>query len=991
LIRSSYRSVARCLLSACALLLLAGSAGAPLEAQYYGNGPQFSGEGFGKNKIQYRDFDWEIYRSPHFNVYYYKAEEAQLQKVVSFAESAYDQLARDFNFQIKDPVPLIFYSTHSAFEQNNIILNFIPEGIGAFASPVRFRMVLPIDMPDPELMQLILHELTHIFQYHMLFQGSLAKAVATAPPTWFMEGMASYMAKDETQRDKMFLRDAVVNDRIPSVTGANFGGFFAYRFGHSVFDFIEERWGKEGFLDFIYEIRNTIGSRVDRAVERAFRMKPEDFDLEFRRWLRRKYLPQLVATGEPSDFGRVFRIQEGRPASEVISPTASPSGDLVAAFTVYSGEIDVALFDTQTRRLVRNITAGFSDEYQYLVGQELALGRKMGRDMDFSPDGNTIAVFAKREKGRSLLLLDVLNGGIRQIVDMADLEQQTAPAWSPDGTKIAFSAWKNGQFDIFLLDVESRTITNFTNDDLFDGAPDFSPDGRSVVYISVTGDGFAKLFRSEVGNPAQRFQVTTGESNENDPVYSPDGRRIYFTSDRDGADNIFGLDLAKGEIRQYTNVVTGAFMPTVLREAEAGEDEGKERLVYTGFWKGNFDLYVTDLEEPVDDPQIVEIPVEPTSPENVARFEPDIQVTVDDANKENYGGYKFFLEDARSVVGVDTDQTVLGQIILSFSDYLGDRRVFAALSSVESFSNFNILYADLSRRWQWQVLLFDDRSYYLTRDFVREDTRPFQREQKAYQITGAVGSIVYPFTFYQRAEFGVGYIYREIAYPLLEIGRDPLEPVEFVTFTDDFPLIQGALVGDSAIFANYGAVGGRRWRLDLQYGPNLGGADGEDSTLFASADIDVRQYIPVTRRSNLALRGFAGISGGERPTPFRFGGLDTLRGTRFYEFSGDRAFFANIEYRFPLIDLIATPLFAFQGVRGVIFFDVGGAWYNDFEEFDFYNSDEGRLEDATAAYGAGVTVRFIGIDLNWDFARVTKFADDEESNFETSFWIGTRF
>ncbi|HKV12811.1 MAG TPA: hypothetical protein VJ725_32000, partial [Thermoanaerobaculia bacterium] len=863
-------------------------------------------------------------------------------------------------------------------------------GIGAFASPVRFRMVLPIDLPDPELMQLVLHELTHIFQYHMLFQGSLAKAIATAPPTWFMEGMASYMAKDETQRDKMFLRDAVVNDRIPSVTQANFAGFFAYRFGHAVFDFVEERWGRDGFLDFIYEIRNTIGSRVDRAVERAFKMKPEDFDAEFRRWLRKKYLPQLVETGEPGDFGRVFRLQEGRPASEVTSPTASPSGDLVAAFTVYSGEVDISLFNTQTRRLVRNLTEGFTNEYQYLVAQELALGRKMGRDIDFSPDGNTLAVFAKREKGRSLVLLDVLNGGIRQIIDMGDIEQQTAPSWSPDGRTIAFSGWKGGQFDIFLLDVESRTITNFTNDDIFDGAPDYSPDGRSLIYVSVTGNGFAKIFRSEVGNPGQRFQITAGESNENDPIYSPDGRRIYFTSDRAGAENIFGLDVAKGEIRQYTDVVTGAFMPTVLPAAPAGDDAGKERLVYTGFWKGNFDLYVTDLDEPVEDPQTVEVPVEPTSPEGVPRFEPDIQVSIDEANKEKYGGYKFFLEDAQSVVGVDADQTLLGQIILTFSDYLGDKRIFAALSSVESFSNFNILYADLSDRLQWQVLLFDDRSYYLGRDFIRQD-RPFERLQQEYQVTGAIGSIVYPFTFYQRAEFGVGYIYRKLALPLRQPGQDPFEPVEFVEFSDDFPLIEGALVGDSTIFANYGAVGGRRWRLDLQYGPNLGGGDGEDSTLFASADLDVRQYIPITRRSNLALRGFAGIAGGERPTPFRFGGLDTLRGTRFYQFTGDRAFFANIEYRFPLIDVIATPVFVFQGVRGNLFFDVGGAWYDDLEEFDFYDSDEGRLVDAVASYGFGLTVRFVGLDLNWDFARVTQFADDEEGGFETSFWIGTRF
>ena len=283
---------------------------APLYSQDYGGGALIAGSGFSKNKIQYRDFKWEIYHSPHFNLYYYQEEKPQLQKVVSFAESAYDKLSREFNFQIKEPVPLIYYATHSAFEQNNVLLNFIPEGVGAFASPARFRMVLPIDVPDPELFQLISHELTHIFQYHMLFQGSLAKAVATGPPTWFMEGMASYMAKDESQRDRMYLRDAVVNDRIPSVARGEVEGFFAYRFGHAVFDFIEERWGREGFLDFIYEVRNTIGSRVDRAIKRTFKIEPEDFDIEFRRWLRKKYLPQLVQTGEPSDFGHIFRVDQ---------------------------------------------------------------------------------------------------------------------------------------------------------------------------------------------------------------------------------------------------------------------------------------------------------------------------------------------------------------------------------------------------------------------------------------------------------------------------------------------------------------------------------------------------------------------------------------------------------------------------------------------------------------------------------------------------------
>lgn len=970
MIRSSLRRlpIALALLGASLLPLR------PLAAQ--AGGPQWYGEGFGKNKIQYRDFTWRIYHSPHFNVYYYPGEEAQLQKVVSFAESAYDRLSRDFNFQIKDPVPLIYYATHSAFEQNNIILNFIPEGVGAFASPARFRMVLPIDMPDPELMELILHELTHIFQYHMLFQGSLAKAVATTPPAWFMEGMASYMAKDESSRDKMFLTDAVVNDSLPSIR-QDFGGFFAYRYGHALFDFIEERWGRDGFLDFIYEIRNTIGSRVDRAVERTFKLEPEEFDLEFRRWLRRKYLPELVETGEPSDFGRLFRIEDEAQAWET-SPAASPSGDLVAAISSFRNETDVVLFDAEKRTFLRNLTRGYTNEFQYLVAQEQALGRELGRDLAFSPDGNYIAVFAKRERGRSLVLLDVLNGGIHRIYDINEIEQQLSPAWSPDGRKIAFSGFKDGQFDIFLLDVESGTFTNFTKDATYDGAPTFSPDGRSVVLVSVVGEGYGKLFRIPVDQPGRRYQITTGNSNDNDPVYSPDGKRLYFTSDRDGRENIFSLDLASGELRQYTDVVTGAFMPTVLREGD-----GEERLVFTGYWKGVMDLYVTDVDKTVRDPETLQIATEPAQEDKLLQFEPDIQVTLDPANQEGYGGLKYFLEGADSYLGVDDDQNYIGRILLTFSDYLGDRRILVDMSSVESFANFNVLYADLSDRLQWQVRLFDDRSFFVLSDEV---TGRSQRLRTAFQLTGAIGSIIYPFTFYTRAELGTGYVYRKYL---------DLEPVfneetgeisaRLVDIQDDFPLLQGALVGDSARFAPWGAVSGRRWRLDAIYAPDLD----ESGTLFNTVDIDVRQYIPVTQRSNIALRGFAGVSDGNRTNPFFFGGMDTVRGTRFRDLAGDRAFFANVEYRFPLIDVIATPVLLFQGVRGVLFFDIGGAWYDKIQDFELYDEDEGRLQDAVAAYGWGVTLRFLGMDLNWDFARLWDFK--EQGDFRTSFWIGTRF
>ncbi|HSM14986.1 MAG TPA: hypothetical protein VLA66_13045, partial [Thermoanaerobaculia bacterium] len=797
---------------------------------------------FGKNKIQYREFDWKIYHSPHFDVYYYEAEEQLLEKVVSFAESAYDRLSRDFDFQIQKPVPLIFYATHSAFEQNNIILNFIPEGIGAFASPARNRMVLPVDLPDGELFQLIMHELTHVFQYSILFQDRLGRGIrSTAAPQWFMEGMASYMAKDEGTSDKMYLRDAVVNDRIPSILQRGVSGFLAYRFGHAAFDYIEERWGEDGFRDFLYEYRNTIGSRPERALERALKVDPEDFDLDFRRWLRKKYLPELVATGEPSDFGRPFRDEKGA-IQIAISPAASPSGDLVAALAVTRGDLDIVLYDARKRRAIANLSKGYTGKYQYIVSQYVTSKPRMGRDLAFSPDGNSLAVFVKRERGRSLVLFDVLRREVDRVIDM-DVEQQHGPAFSPDGRKVAFAGNLTGQFDIFEMDLESGEIVNLTADERYDGAPVYSPDGTSLVYSSVVGEDWAQLYRLDLSDTSRRDPLTRGEWSDRDAVFSEDGSWLYFTSDRSGADNIWGLELATGTTLQFTNAVTGCMMPTVVK----GE-EGEDRLVYAGFWKGGFDLYMTDINQPLGEAQAAPLAGEEEQAEEPLPFEPDIRVTLDEANTEEYGGFKLFLEDAGGSLGVTDDQLFLGYGYLMFSDYLGDRRLNVLLSAVDTFSDFDISYVNLSKRWYWGARLFDSRDYFAYRNPI--DGRLF-REQ-TYRQTALYGFMGYPFTLYHRVDFGIGALSRE--YDLFFVVNDPdtgQPEIRVESFKDDFvPLVQASLTGDSTLFSGVGPVSGGRWKLDSQY---LWDTDG-GGTLDWRTTVDVRRYLQLTQRSNFALR-----------------------------------------------------------------------------------------------------------------------------------------
>jgi Tol biopolymer transport system component len=961
---------------------------------------------FGQNKIVYDKFNWHIYHSTHFDFYFYDEEKPSLQRVVDNAESAYLNLSQKFNYQISKKIPLIFYASHSEFEQTNVDLNFISEGVGAFAEPARNRMVLPVDMSDDKLNQLITHELTHIFEYEILFQGKLGKTIAANPPTWLMEGLASFMAQDEDSRDRMVLRDAVVNDRVPEIT-KNPQGYFAYRFGHAVFKFMQEKYGWEGLRDFIYEYRNTLGNTVDKALKRAFDVPPDEFDSRFRTWLRKQYLPALVAKGEPQEYGEPFKIGQDIYSNE-ISPVPSPSGDLLAAFTTYKEDVDVVLFNIPERKMLKNLTSGYTSRYEYPIAQAFTTGPVMGRDLAFAPNGDQVAMFVKHERGRDLLLINALSGEIVRTVPM-EVGQQLSPAYSPDGKKIAFAGQARNQADIYLYDVDSGKITNLTNDRFFDGAPVFSPDGKSIVYSS-TVDTYSKLFRIDLANPSQRYQLTTGNWNDIDAWFTPDGKRIFFSSDkqtgrnileastiletnenqakREGdtppadptnfsAFNIYSLNLENGDLLQYTDVIGGCFTPVIF----SGQNN-RERMVFASYYKGDWRLFSTPTDRPLHAAEKTLLPSAPVQAEARSTFHPESEFVIDEDKIEKRHGFKLFVDDVDVNAGVSSDQLFVSRSVIYMSDMLGDRRFIAALDSVSSFSNFDFLYFDMQRRANWGFRVFDNRSFFTAPNF---QTDRIERIRQDYRETGAIGLLSYPFNRYHRLDVGAGYMSRMIAYPFqLEDGS-----IAFLERKDNFPLISSTFTGDSTSFKFFGPVSGRRYELSATYAPDLN----RHGTLSADYSMDWREYYQLSSRTLLAARVFGAYSSGNFPNFYYFGGLNTLRGYDFRSIVGNRAAFANFEFRFPLIDILATPILAFQQVRGELFFDIGAANFNGIsldtgERFKFM--DGGRLKDGRSSVGWGLSFNFLGLELHWDFAKRYDLKNTDGRS-RTSFWIGETF
>jgi hypothetical protein len=981
------RPAARTRVSLAVCLLAAVALATPASAQFI---PYY-----GKNKVAYDSFAWRVYKSPHFEVYYYPEFEQHLSRVVSYLESAYQKVSSALKHELESPVPVVFYKTHSEFEQTNLYPTFVPEGVAAFAEPVRGRMVLPIDEPPDKLQGLITHELTHVFEFDIIPRNLVQRNV----PLWVDEGLADYMREIWDPLDLMSIRDAAVTDQIPRMSREEDFAYVSnprlvYNLGHAVFEFIEARYGKEGIRQFLYTFRkNIVGGGIEDIYAQAFRIRPEEFDEAFDKWLKERFKP-FRDKQRPSDYGKDLAPDSEKTSySQVYAFAPSPSGEIVAALTGNrgEGEADLILLSTRDGAVMENLTKGYTEKFENITFNDDFVA---GRTIAFDPRGDTIAFFARKGKRRSLFLVSVLTGKIIKRVSM-ELDQAQSPALLPDGRRALLAGIKEGVSDIYLLDLETGETKNLTNDSFYDRDPQISPDGTLVVYTRRIS-GHDKIYVMPLGDPGKKTQLTFGTYDDVAPIFSPDGSRIYYSSTEDDEIyNIRSLDLKTGVIRQYTDALGGTMTPAVL------PGRGSDRVAFISYFKGEYRLQTLDTAEPLKE---VEQDIAPSA--EIADFMPDVVHQVVAENKRKKRTFeKLFLEGRPPLnVGVTSSGDFFGGSQVALADVLGDHNFMFTAISVREFRSYEGTYLNLSRRLHWGVNAFDITQFFyaspynLTPDYSRLGAFATQR------YSGAVALAQYPLDKFRRIELqaGVLRVAEQFENPFAEEQarqQAALLGVPYFLNNGSIAPISLNFVGETTRFREFGPLSGHTFLIGLQTAPPINGLLSRHTV-----DVDVRKYFRLGQGTVFALRGKAFKSGGQNPDIFYFGGNMELRGFPYRGLVGNEGFFANVELRIPLIDIMKTPLGILGPVRGTLYGGVGGAKFKG-QPYDFATHDPGisylgdpifgepvsglRLVDGRASYGVGLQMFFLGYPMHFDWTRITDLKTASPWRFD--FWIGYDF
>ncbi len=964
--------------------------------------------------MQYRSFEFRVLPTEHFDIYYYP-EEAEAARLVSrMAERWYARLSRFFTHELRGRQALILYAAPAHFRQTNAIEGAIGEGTGGATDALKRRIVLPMAGSLADTDHVLGHELVHAFQFDMTGadprESEFALPGILQYPLWFAEGMAEYLSLGPLDaQTAMWMRDAALTERLPHVKDLNHPKLFPYRWGHAFWAFIGARYGDRAVASLL---RSAAHPRFDMSgLAAQLGTDPDGLTEDWHRSILEAIRGAEVDLPSLTSQPRRLLSEENGGGRINVGPKVSPDGTRVAFFSERDRlSVDLYLANTTTGRIERKLLGSATDPHFDSLQFLYSAGA-------WRPDGRQLVITAVRRGRPALAFVDPKNGRITREIVLDDLDDALGPAWSPDGRTLVLSGNRGGLTDLYLVEVASGVVTALTSDPFADLEPTFTPDGRTVVFVTERFStdlewlrpGPLRLARMAIATkevqPIQAF--LTGKHLS--PQVSADGRHVTFVAEPDGVSNLYRIGIDGGPVSRLTAFATGiagiaASSPTLSIATTT------DRLVFSVFERDGHALYVLDEADVV-----AMVPPAPSS-RSAAALTPEAAAGRP-ASLSNFvtGDVTRLLNDsahglpppgivAESApyerplsLDIVTQPTITagvnsfggfvgGSIGALFSDMLGDRvlGVGAQVSGDIADLGAQLLYISRRHRWNWAAVLeqVPYRIGYLSWvDDPSAGTTTLSEIIDRQTFRGGSMMTAYPFSRSTRFELGAGAhavsftrrirdrVYDTESEELLE-RRDSKSTLEQSL---NLATLTGALVHDTSLFGAISPVLGRRYRLEVT------GTRG--SLRYTTAVVDWRQYLMPVRPVTLAFRVMhVGRYGGDAEhrqlaqlyaghqalvhgygfgsfAPGECTAFDPDRCRVFDRLMGSRVALANAEIRAPLLGLLRGEIDygSYVPLEIAAFFDAGVAWSSGSSP-----SFAGGTRDLVRSYGAAIRANIFG-------------------------------
>lgn len=809
--------------------------------------PEANAQSFGRNKPNYEKFDFKVRHNPNFNLYYYLKNDSLLAAFSGALENWYHAHQQVFLDTFPHPSPFILYANHADFWQTDAILGTVSIGTGGVTEALRNRVVMPMMDLHSQTNHVLGHEMVHVFQYRMMKNPNDSLSINNIQnlPLWMVEGLAEYLSTGPVDpHTAMWMRDALRANDFPTLKDMTRSyKYFPYRYGQAFWSYVAGTYGDSVITKLF---RKTAWYGYEQAIKDVTGLDEKAFSEAWKKDLT-EYYQQYDGLRADSLAGRLLAGQKNSGKIN-IAPVISPNGQYVAFLSErnFFG-IDLFLADAHTgevlKTLATTVRENHIDEFSYIESTGT-----------WSPLSDRFAFVGFSEGSSVLTIVDMNAKGKTTILRLPGVPYFSNPAWSSDGEEIVVSGMVDGQADLFSYNLKSRKVTRLTNDWYSDVQPQWSPNGRFILFASDR-PAHGRKYQSK------SLQISLYDREENDvtvldifhgaenlnPVFAPDGNSIYFLSNRDGFRNLYSYEFASGRINQLTDYVTGitgitSYSPALSVSSETGE------VAYSYFDKAAYAIYVADPEdftardvtnEGVDFSAGILPPVGKTA--IVARLKeldftpfssaPGESVPYKPTLGLEYIGNQAGIGISTSSFGTRTGMA--GGVDMIFGDMLGYHRLFGTLSlngEIYDFGGQAAYFNEKSRiNWGFAVSHIPYRSSILGYQpdtlIVQDDTlattnltldvlRAFDKSIE--------GFVYFPISTTKRLEFGTGYSfysfrvdrYNNYYYEGYKIheSREKLPSPEGYNLGSTY----AAYVFDNSYFGIAAPMRGRRFRIEAE-------------------------------------------------------------------------------------------------------------------------------------------------------------------------------
>lgn len=928
-----------------ALIVLLGAA-QPADAQY-----------FGRNKVQYEDFDFQILETPHFSIHYYPAEHDAVVEAGRLAERWYARLSHTLDHEFRERQVVVLYASHAQFAQTNVIPGLLSDGVGGVTDGLKGRVVLPFTAGLGETDHVLGHELVHAFQRDILRRRG--RSISTLP-LWFIEGMAEYLSIGRVDPNTaMWLRDAAEQDRLPRIDQLDNPRWFPYRYGQALWTYLAARYGEDVVS------RSLTSKASGGAVGRLVAVTGADAQAlsdGWHVWIRQSW---AAATSSHTADRSTAIITEREGGGRLnVGPALSPDGnELVFLSERDEYSIDVFLANATTgavtRRIVRTAGDPHFDSLQFIESAGA-----------WDPAGRQFVLAAVYRGQPVLTVLDMQTGAVKREIPLGQLDQIFSPTWSPDGRRLAFAALSGGVSDLYVLDLDTSVLRRLTSDAFADLQPAWSPGGATIVFstdrfsssLTTLRFGTYRLGIIDVSSGTIRELPNVPGGKNIDPHWSADGTSVYFVADGGEVSNVYRLVLTTGELFRITDMLTGVSGITALSPALSVAAQA-DRLAFSVYRRGAYEVHTIDAPRGTPLPSAA-LPADPALAQAVpgAATGPGIGILGKDFTVKPYRhglSLNGIGQPYLSAGGGSFGGFLRAGVSFSFGDTLGNQELYTALQVGKGIDDFAAQTAYMNRRsrWNWgavggQVPWLAGASKTFTPAPVSGDTNISREWVLLRQLHRQLsGQAIYPFSRAKRLELSAGVhrisFDRRTTTDIFSAATGRLlgKTIDSRVAAAPAMLIEtsAALVHDTTVLGPTSPVLGERYRFELK--PTIG-----DLTL-ATVIADYRKYVMPVRPFTLAIRvqhiGRYGADGSDpRLMPIIWTLRDVVRGygdtlalargcasiaatdcAPLTYLSASRLVVGNIELRFPVLGAFRrSASYGPLPLEGLVFSDAGAFW-----------------------------------------------------------------